>query len=264
MRRRHSHSSNSPGGNTAKRTTIDFEDGHKRVRCYLDGVLVADTIRPRLVWEVPSYPTYYFPESDVTPGMLEPSDTREKSPGRGEAHFFGLKGANRLVADAAYTYPDSPTTALRGYVAFVWSKLGQWFEEDEQVHVHARDPYTRVDILPSSRHVHVEIAGHTVADSHHPRLLFETGVPTRYYLAKADLAMEKLTPTAHTTSCPYKGTAEYWSVDLEGVVFENVAWSYRHPAAESERIAGLIAFSNEKVEIYVDGVLESVAGADPV
>src|SRR5690606_20200851 len=108
----------------------------------------------------------------------------------------------------------------------------------------------RVDVLSSSRHVRIEVNGVTVADSRSPRLLFETGLPTRYYLPKTDVRLDLLEPTDTVTHCPYKGTAEYWSVNGE----KDLAWSYRTPLPESEKIAGLIAFYDEKVDVYVDGV----------
>jgi uncharacterized protein (DUF427 family) len=132
--------------------------------------------------------------------------------------------------------------------------MDAWFEEDEEVYVHPRDPHTRVDILPSSRHVEVVVNGVTVADSHQPRLLFETGLPTRYYLPLVDVRLDLLHPSDTTTRCPYKGTAGYWSVEAGGQVVPDLAWIYRAPAAESVRIAGLACFYNEKVELYVDGV----------
>lgn len=240
----------------ANRGRIRIEDSAKMVRGYIDGALVVTSTRPRLVWEKPYYPTYYFRMEDVTPGVLEESETTSRSPSRGTARHFDLRVGDRSVADGAYSYPDSPIDDLVGYVSFAWDKLDRWFEEDEEVYVHARDPYTRVDILPSSRHIRVSVAEHTVAESHHARLLFETGLPARYYLPKTDVAMDMLVATDHTTACPYKGTANYWSVVVDGTTFENIAWGYQHPTSESQRIAGLISFYNEKVEIYVDGELE--------
>jgi uncharacterized protein (DUF427 family) len=133
--------------------------------------------------------------------------------------------------------------------------MDAWFEEDEEVFTHPRDPYTRVDILPSSRHVRVEVDGLTVAESTKPTLLFETGLATRYYLPKTDVRMDLLTPTATSSHCPYKGDANYWSLALEGAVAD-VAWSYRTPLPESQKIAGLVCFYPEKVDLYVDGRLQ--------
>jgi uncharacterized protein (DUF427 family) len=131
-----------------------------------------------------------------------------------------------------------------------------WFEEDDEVFVHARDPYHRVDVLNSSRHVRVEIDGATVAASRRPRLLFETGLPTRYYLPKADVRMDLLEPTDTTTRCPYKGEAIYWSARIGGQLREDVVWSYPYPIPEIPKIEHLLAFFNERVDLYVDGELQ--------
>jgi uncharacterized protein (DUF427 family) len=138
-----------------------------------------------------------------------------------------------------------------------------WFEEDEEVTVHARDPYTRIDILDSSRHVEVKIGGVTVADSCRPRLVFETGSPVRTYLPKTDVRMDLLSPTGTATRCPYKGTASYWSVTVDGTTYDDLVWSYASPLPESTKIAGLVAFYDEKVDVYVDGVLEEHPGKKP-
>jgi uncharacterized protein (DUF427 family) len=235
------------------RGLVRVEDGPKRVRTYLGGELVADTVRVKLVWEVPYFPAYYIPEQDVRMELLTPSARRERSPSRGEAHYFSVKGGSREAADAALTYPESPIPELRGLVRFEWEAMDAWFEEDEEVYVHPRDPHTRVDILPSSRHVEVVVNGVKVADSQQPRLLFETGLPTRYYLPLVDVRMDLLHPSSSTSRCPYKGTASYWSVEAGDEVVNDLAWIYRTPVQESIRIAGLACFYNEKVDIYVDG-----------
>jgi uncharacterized protein (DUF427 family) len=238
------------------RGRIRIEDGQKRVRVYLGGEPIADSVNVKLVWEVPYFPVYYFPEGDVRMELLTPAGDTDRSPSRGTAEYFDVKSANRIAQHAAYRYPDSPVEELRGLVAFRWNAMDGWFEEDEEVFVHARDPYTRVDILASSRHVQVVIDGVEVADSSHPTLLFETGLPVRYYLPKLDVRMDLLTPTSTHTACPYKGTADYWSVTIGDVVHEDLVWGYRTPVHESAKIAGLVSFYNEKVDIYVDGELQ--------
>ncbi|WP_433242924.1 DUF427 domain-containing protein [Streptosporangium sp. CA-135522] len=229
------------------RGRVRIERAAKRVRVLLGGRVIADTIGALLVWEVPYYPTYYFPRGDVAV-ELKPNGRTAHSPSRGEAVLYDVEGA----ADAALAYPDSPIEELRDHVRFEWEAMDAWFEEDEEVYVHPRDPYTRVDVLPSSRHVRVEVDGVTVADSRSPRILFETGLPPRYYLPKTDVRLDLLTPTDTATRCPYKGTAEYWSVNGHA----DLAWSYRTPLEESRRIAGLVAFYDEKVDVYVDDVLQ--------
>ncbi|MEN8234826.1 MAG: DUF427 domain-containing protein [Actinomycetota bacterium] len=238
------------------RGRIRVEDGNKRIRVVLGGEVIADTIRSKLVWEKPYYPTYYVPIDDVADDALVPTGATKRSPSRGDAELFDVKSNRRTAEQAAYHHADSPIAEIRDHVAFEWSAMDAWFEEDVEVHVHPRDPYTRVDVLPSSRHVEVLVDGVKVADSHHPRLLFETGLPTRYYLPKTDVRMDLLTPTDTQTHCPYKGTAEYWSATIGDAVHEDLVWSYRTPLPESHGIGGLVAFYNEKVDIVVDGELQ--------
>ena len=238
------------------RGRIRIETGAKRVRAYLGGEVVADTVHPVLVWEVPYYPTYYFPRADVRAEVLEADGGVAHSPSRGDGRTLTVRAGNKEVAGAALRYEDSPIEELRDLIRLDWGAMDAWFEEDEEVFPHPRDPYTRVDILPSSRHVRVEVEGVTVAESTSPRLLFETGLPVRYYLPKPHVRLDLLIPTDTVTHCPYKGQAEWWSVRAGESVHDDLAWSYRTPLPESQKIAGLIAFYNEKVDIYLDGELQ--------
>jgi uncharacterized protein (DUF427 family) len=238
------------------RGSIRFEHGAKRVRAFLGGVPVVDSSRPVLVWEVPYYPTYYFPVDDVRADALEPDGGTSHSPSRGDGRTYTVRAGGKEAPGGALRYEDSPIPELRSLVRLEWGAMDAWFEEDEEVFTHPRDPYTRVDILPSSRHVRVEVDGVTVAESTSARLLFETGLPVRYYLPKTDVRLDLLTPTDTVTHCPYKGQAEYWAVHGGEGERADLAWSYRAPLPESQRIAGLIAFYNEKVDIHVDGVLQ--------
>ncbi|MFD6102559.1 DUF427 domain-containing protein [Nocardia salmonicida] len=235
-----------------RRGRVKVETGQKRVRVYLRGKLVADTLRPLLVWEVPYYPTYYVPLTDVR-ADLDPNGISEHSPSRGDATGYDVAVDGLRAEGAALRYLDSPLTELNDAVRLDIDAF-DWFEEDEQVFVHPRDPYSRVDILGSSRHVRVEIDGVTVADSHSPRILFETGLPARYYLPLTDVRMDLLTASDTHTSCPYKGTADYWNVRVGDTDHPDVVWIYRTPLPESQKVAGLACFYNEKVEIYLDGV----------
>src|ERR1700710_1150717 len=163
------------------RGRVRTETGQKRVRVFLGGELVADTRAPLLVWEVPYYPAYYIAASDVAAELVATGE-EAPSPSRGDAAVFDVKVGSATAAGAAQRFDDSPVEALRGYVRLQWDAMTSWFEEDEQVFVHPRDPHKRVDILGSSRHVRIEIDGGTVADSHQPRILLETGLPPRYSL----------------------------------------------------------------------------------
>jgi uncharacterized protein (DUF427 family) len=237
------------------RGSVKTEQGAKRVRAYLAGRLVADTSHPVLVWEIPYYPAYYLPPGDVTAG-LEPTGKTEHSPSRGEAVLYDVRVDGAVAAGAARIYPDSPLAALRGLVRLDWDAMDEWLEEDEPVYTHPRDPYTRVDILHSSRHVRVAVDGVTVADSVRPVILFETGLPARYYLPLPDIRTDLLTPTSTQTHCPYKGMATYWSLDTGHGPHPDLVWVYRAPLPESQKIAGLACFYNEKVDIYLDGELQ--------
>jgi uncharacterized protein (DUF427 family) len=238
------------------RGRVRVEQGAKRVRAYLGGEPVADTIRPLLVWEKPYYPTYYFPAADVRLELLTPDGRVAHSPSRGDGRLFTVAAGGKQAAGAALRYERSPLEELREAIRLDWDAMDAWFEEDEQVFTHPRDPYTRVDILPSSRHVRVEIDGVTVAESTKPTLLFETGLPARYYLPKTHVRLDLLEPSDTVTHCPYKGQAEYWSIRVGDSVHLDLAWSYRMPLPESQKIAGLVSFYNEKLDIYLDGVLQ--------
>jgi uncharacterized protein (DUF427 family) len=205
----------------------------KRVRVYAGGQLVADSRAPVLVWEIPYYPTYYLPAADVL-AKLEPAadDTFDVVVGTAV-----VPGAARLVDDL---------------VRLEFGAMDEWLEEDEPIYVHPRDPYKRVDILASSRHVEVRVDGQLVASSTQPRILFETSLPPRYYLPLSDVRLDLLHPSTTRTSCPYKGTASYWNVGGH----EDIVWIYRTPLPESQKIAGLACFYNEKVDIHVDGELQ--------
>jgi len=221
----------------------------------LGGEIVADPLSPLLVWEVPYYPTYYLPAADVRTELLVETGETKRSPSRGEATQYAVKvnGAE----GAAYAYPEPEIPELAGHYVMVWPTMDHWFEEDEEVFVHARDPYTRIDIVPSGRRVRVEIDGEKVADTTNASFLFETGLPTRYYIPKTDVRMDLMTPTERVTACPYKGTARYWSATVAGATHDHILWGYDAPLPESQKIMGLVSFYNEKVDIYLDEVLQT-------
>jgi uncharacterized protein (DUF427 family) len=235
---------------TERETRI--ETSPKRVRAYLGGAAAADSTHPALVWEIPYYPTYYFPIADVRADLV-PTGRTEQTKGLGEAEIFDLVSGGVTAPGAARRHPRSADQRLHDLVRLDWAAMDDWFEEDELVYVHARSPYSRIDILASSRHVEVVIDGVTVADSHQPRILFETGLPPRYYLPLTDVRTDLLEPSDTSTACPYKGTAAYWSVQAGGRSHRDVVWIYRTPLPESQKIAGLACFYNERVELYVDG-----------
>jgi uncharacterized protein (DUF427 family) len=235
------------------RGRVRVESSPKRVRVFLGGHLVADSYQPRLVWEVPYYPVYYFSAEDVRAELI-PTGRTKHSPSRGDAEVLTVRVAGREAPEAALRYLDSPLPELKDLVRLEWGAMDAWFEEDEEVYTHPRDPYSRVDIVDSSRHVRVEVDGVTVADSDHPRVLFETGLPPRFYLPKLAVRMDLLEPSEKVTHCPYKGQASYWSVRIGDTLHRDLVWSYPAPLPESQKIAGLVAFWDEKVDVYLDGV----------
>jgi uncharacterized protein (DUF427 family) len=243
----------------AARGRVRVGSSEKRVRAYLDGHLVADSTRTVLVWESPHYPTYYFPAEDIAAALV-PTGEATTSPSRGTGLLFDVIAGGSLAHRAATRYADSPLDELRSLIRLSWDSMSEWFEEDEPIYTHARDPFTRVDILSSSRRVRVEVDGTVVAESNHPRLLFETGLPTRYYLPLTDVRLDLLRPSASATYCPYKGTATYLSLQAERGTEPDLAWIYRTPLPESEKIAGLVSFFNERADIYVDGILQQRPG----
>ncbi|MGC1211973.1 MAG: DUF427 domain-containing protein [Micromonospora sp.] len=225
----------------------------RRIRAFLAGERVLDTTRARYVWEWPFYPQYYIPVADVDRNLLV-DEQRTESSRRGTARLHGLRVGEIVRTSCARLYGDDAPPELRDTVRFDWAALDSWFEEDEQVFVHPRNPYARVDALRSTRRVRVELDGVVLAESASPVLVFETGLPTRYYLNRTDVNLTHLVPTATTTSCPYKGrTSGYWAVRVGDTVHRDLAWSYDFPTAALLPIAGLIAFYNEKVDLIVDG-----------
>jgi uncharacterized protein (DUF427 family) len=231
--------------------SIRVERGAKRVRAFLAGTAVADTIRPLLVWEIPYYPTYYFPAEDVRDDLLHVDGGGVPT---GDGELLTVRVGEREARAAAVRFGETADNKrLRGTVRLQWDAMDAWFEEDEEVFTHARDPHSRIDILASSRHVRVEVAGEVVAESTSPRLLFETGLPVRYYLPKPHVRLDLLEPSETVTHCPYKGRAETFSVRAGGRLHPDLAWSYPAPLPESQKIAGLVAFYNEKVDLFVDG-----------
>ena len=238
---------------TTVRGRVRLERGRKRVRVYLGGQLVADTTHPVLVWENPHYPAYYLPVEDVRAELVQTARVAH-SPSRGDAVHYDVVVAGTTAPDAAWRYPESPLEELRGLIRFDWDAMDSWFEEDEPVYTHPRSPYARIDALASSRHVRVEVDGVTVAESDRPVILFETGLPPRYYLRLTDVRQDLLRPSSTTTSCPYKGTAAYYSVEVNGTPHADLVWTYRSPLPEATKVAGLVCFYDEKVDLYVDGV----------
>ncbi|MFI7402231.1 DUF427 domain-containing protein [Streptomyces sp. NPDC049541] len=233
-----------------------WEPSERWVRGRKGDVTVVDSRHPVLVWE-PTLPVpqYAFPRADVREDLLRPAKNPRTGAHTGSTIFYDLEAGGELLENAAWTFPAAD---LAQYIAFEWFRrsgrgLDHWYEEEEEIFIHPRDPHKRVDAIASSRHVQVSVGGTLVADTHRPVLLFETGLPTRYYVPREDVRLDLLEPTEHHTGCPYKGTAQYWSLRGEADVPPNVVWSYPDPLPAVGTIKGLLAFYNEVADIVVDG-----------
>jgi uncharacterized protein (DUF427 family) len=237
---------------------IYWEEFPRRIRARFAGETVVDSTHAKLLHESGLLPVLYFPEAELRTDLLAPSDLVTHCPWKGDARHHTLSVGAAVAESAAWSYPDPIEGAppLAGHVAFYWDRLDEWLEEDEPLAVHVRDPYTRTDVLDSSRHVRVEIAGETVADTTRARVLFETGLPPRWYVPREDVRTDVLVPSDTRTGCAYKGHASYHSVRVDGVVEEDVAWHYPEPLRDAERIRDRLCFFNERVDLYVDGELQ--------
>jgi len=243
----------------------DFEPGYvvftmpspKRLRIKVGDLFIADTTEALVLQESDHLPVYYFPIRDVDESFLMPSTTKTECPYKGTASHYSLNTGVTLVQDAGWRYlePIKGCPPIADYMGFYWSKMDHWYEEDEEIFVHARDPFRRVDCLPSSRRVEVFVGGEKVADSKKGVFLFETGHPTRYYLPISDTRLELLSPSRYISRCPYKGIASYYHLTVNGKCYENMVWYYPEPVHEAARVKGLVCFYDEFVDrILVDGV----------
>lgn len=240
-------------GKNSDQSPLRVEVGSKRVRAYLGGHVVLDTIEPRLVWEVPKYPHYYVRRDDVV-AELAPSGHVRASRRRGPATLFAVRVEGHKAPDAASVFEQAEQAELRELVRVDWNAMDAWFEEDEQVFVHPRDPYRRIDIMPTSRHVHVEVDGQVLADTRRAHAVFETGEPPRYYLAKTDVRTDLFEHSSTVSHCPHKGEAEFWHLRIGRHEYTDAAWSFRHPFPGCTRMAAMVTFDPSVVDVLVDGV----------
>jgi uncharacterized protein (DUF427 family) len=225
----------------------------RRIRATLGGKVALDTTGALYVWEWPNYPQYYIPVADVQSGLLVDEQHPQRLR-RGTANRHGLRMGEISRPGSAWVYTGDVLAGLADTVRFDWEALDAWFEEDEQIFVHPRNPYARVDALRSTRRVRIELDGVVLAESSSPVLVFETGLPTRYYLNRTEVNFDHLQASETVTKCPYKGTTSgYWSVRVGDSIHPDLAWTYDFPTRQLIPIAGLIAFYNEKVDVIVDG-----------
>lgn len=225
----------------------------RRLRGYVAGRVVFDTVRGLYGWDKPQYPQYHIPLQDVFPHYLQEGGPAVQK-GREVGTMLDLRVGEVTRPEAALLCGQESPPGLSGTVKFAWTSLDAWFEEDEEVFVHPRNPYVRIDALRSHRHVRVEVDGVVLAETRSPCLLFETGLPTRYYVDRTDVRFEHLSKTATQTQCPYKGiTSAYWSATTPTRSHRDIGWSYDFPTDAARPAAGMVAFYNERVDLYVDG-----------
>ena len=235
--------------------SLYIEPTPKRIRVEVDGETIADSRRAVILQESGLQPVYYFPPDDVRTDLFEPTERHTKCPIKGEASYHSIRVGEREVKNGAWYYPEPIEGAaqIAGMIAFYWDRVDRWLEEDEEILVHPRDPYHRIDVLPSSRHVRISLEGELLAESTRPIALFESNLPSRWYLPREDVVAE-LEPTETVTHCGYKGQASYYAVRLgSGDTIPDLVWTYTDPFAEAGRIQDLLCFFNERVDIELDG-----------
>ncbi|MFJ5277716.1 DUF427 domain-containing protein [Streptomyces parvulus] len=226
----------------------------RRVRGLVGGRAVFDTRRALYVWEWPPYPQYTVPLDDLAEGVALSAEGETRTLGAWQARRHALRVGSEVREAAAWVWDDGAPAWVRGTVRFEWEAVDGWWEEDEPVFVHPRSPYSRVDALRSSSRVRVALNGEPLADAPHCVTLFETGLPTRYYLDRAYVDWTRLVPSDTVTRCPYKGTTSgYWSLRSAPDAHPDILWAYDFPTPAVHRIAGMVAFYGEQVDLLVDG-----------
>jgi uncharacterized protein (DUF427 family) len=232
-----------------------LEPSPKRLRVEVGGVTIADTRHAMLLHEGGQQPIYYFPAQDVRADVLQTSDRHTRCPKKGEASYYTIRAGGEVVENGAWHYPEPLPGAppIKGLIAFYFDRMGRWLEEGEEIGVHPRDPYHRIDVRATDRHIRISLAGTLLAETERALALFESNLPARWYLPIEDVRVA-LEPSSTVTRCPYKGTAGYHSVGLEGG--EDLVWHYEQPFDEVRRIKDLVCFFNEKVDIELDSELQ--------
>lgn len=232
-----------------------FEDFPRRVRAVLGSETVLDTSRAKLLHESAHLPQLYVPHEDVRDELLEPTDHSTHCPFKGDASYWSVRAGDRVAEDAVWGYPEPLADAawLAGHVALYWGSMDAWFDEDEEVRGHVRDPYHRVDVRDSSRRVRVLVDGEVVADTGRPKMLSETGLPSRFYIDPDDVRRDLLEPSATHTICAYKGVASYHALAVGDRRVADGAFFYPEPLEGALKVRDHLCFSGEGVEIEVDG-----------
>src|ERR687895_897566 len=224
-----------------------------RLRAVFEKEVVVDTLRPFLLHQSGKLPVYYVARADVRQELLERG--RREDDEIGTREWFALRVGERVAADAAWSYVQTPEEAafVRDLVALKWNAVDEWFCEDEQLLGHPRDPFSRIDVYRTTRHVRVSLDGVVLADTRQTFVLHETGLPPRWYIPPEDVRTELLEPSSLRTRCAYKGSASYWSARVGDRLVDDVVWSYPEPQHDAERVRDLLCFFNERVDLDVEG-----------
>ncbi len=236
-----------------------MRDGPHAIRLHKDGrryraifaeQSLADSCDAVLLCEGKLHPVIYFPAEAVSQALLVPSDHHSHCPFKGDARYWTLKAGDKVVENAAWSYPEPlPDAAgIAGHIAFYWNAVDSFWHEEQELLAHPRHPFIRIDTLESHRRVVVRAAGEILADTRRAVLLFETGLPVRYYIPRLDVSMVALTSSTTSSVCPYKGTASYFSIEQAGKQIADVAWTYLDPFAEVALIKDHICFYPERVD----------------
>lgn len=232
-----------------------FDPFPRRVRAVFATELVLDTTRGMLLHESNLLPQLYVPREDVNTDLLRATDHTTRCPFKGDAAYWSLVVGDRTAENALWAYPEPVEAAgwLRGYLAPYWHSMDAWFDEDERVEGHLRDPYHRVDVRSSSRHVEVLAGEDVLVRTRRSVVLSETGLPNRFYVPAEDVRLDMLEPSGTHTVCPYKGTASYRNLRTPDGLIPDAAFCYLEPHDGVRSIAGLLCFLAEGIETRVDG-----------
>lgn len=232
-----------------------FDPFPRRVRALFGGETVLDTRRGMLLHESNILPQLYVPTDDMNTDLLEATDHHTHCPFKGDASYWTLRAGDAVRENAVWAYlePNQDASWLKGYSAMYFDAPDAWFDEDEQVYGHLRDPYHRVDVRETSQLVRVLVGDEVIAETRHAGLLSETGLPNRYYVPLGDVRADVLRPSATHTHCPYKGEATYHDVELDGRRISDAAFSYPEPFVDALPVKGYLCFWGDEVVIEVDG-----------
>ncbi len=225
----------------------------RRLRAAFGGRTVFDTTRAALLHETGLLPQVYVPAGDIRADLLRPTDHHTYCPFKGTASYWSVVAGAAVAENAVWYYPEpNPESAwLAGYAGFYWDAMDEWYDEDEQVEGHIRDPYHRVDVRRSSRPVRVLLGGTVLAETRSPLLLSETGLPNRFYIPWQDVRQDLLEASDTHTVCPYKGTASYWSVSAGGRKLADAAWSYPEAHGDAAAVGGHLSFGHDELTVEV-------------